>query len=490
MPCAATARDLWVSTDGSSRGDGTRAAPLDTLQNALRRAAPGDRVLVRAGVYPGGGWIDAHGTAEAPITVVSANGRHRAVLDGGAETLRLGEGASYLVFEGLEVRNAGNNVIHIDGDAHHITLRHVFAHDAGANGDVLKVNQAAFITVEHSEFARPGLRPAGSGNPSQECIDFVAVDNLVVRDSYIHDGGGNLLYAKGGSRGVIFERNVIAGQREGAADPMVGLGAVTDRNLIAHGGSYEIYDAVFRNNIVMGGRVGALAVYDGRNVNIVNNLFVDNDRVLVEFRAGNGSAERSDGVRVTNNVFVDTRGRMPEALRRSSHDVENLSLSHNLFWNAGSPLPPTPFMELGSQPGHLLADPRVTVATGDRQTLVRALRFAPGSAAETPGLNVAGEPYEVRSDIFGLDRAGRFDRGPWNLALPVPPPEPEPPPLFPFDDAPDAGPATDAGPVTADEGGCTAQPGRSTCGTTPWSFGALGVFCAALALRLRPRRRR
>ncbi len=491
VPAEGMARDVWVSTDGRAHNDGTRAAPIDTLQNALRRAQPGDRVLVRAGVYPGGGWIDARGTAEAPITVVSANGLHRAVMEGGREGLRIGDRAAYLEFDGLEVRNAESNVVHIDGNAHHITLRNVYAHDAGPNGDVLKVNQATNITVERSEFARPGLRPPGQGNPSQECIDFVAVDGVIVRDSYIHDGGGNLLYAKGGSRGVIFERNVIADQRAGASDPMVGLGAVTDRNLIQHGGAYEVYDAVFRNNIVMGGRVGGLAVYDGRNVNIVNNLFVDNDRVLVEFRAGNGSAARSDGVRVTNNVFVDTRGQMPEVLRRPSHGLENLTLSHNLFWNAGRPLPTTSLLDVAAQPGHLLADPRITLTPGDRQTLVRALRCGAGSAAETPGLDVSGEPYEVRTDIFGHERSGRYDRGPWNLAMPVPPPEPEPAPLFPFDDSPpDAGPADAGAPpgdLADDTGGCAVSPASPASSRTPWP-GAL-LLLGLAATRLGRRRR-
>ena len=39
--------------------------------------------------------------------------------------LRIGEGAAYLVFDGIEVRNAENNVVHIDGNAHHITLLQV-----------------------------------------------------------------------------------------------------------------------------------------------------------------------------------------------------------------------------------------------------------------------------------------------------------------------------------------------------------------------------
>jgi hypothetical protein len=63
--------------------------------------------------------------------VLSVDGPRRAVIAGGSETLRIGDAASYLVFDGLELRNSTNNVIHIDGGSHHIWLRNVYAHHAG-----------------------------------------------------------------------------------------------------------------------------------------------------------------------------------------------------------------------------------------------------------------------------------------------------------------------------------------------------------------------
>src|SRR5439155_22585151 len=118
-------------------------APGSPIAPAINAAHPGDRILLRAGTYPGGGWIGpAYGTAAAPITVLSVDGPRRAVIEGGGEALRIGDGSSYLVFDGLEVRNSGDNAVHIDGGSHHITLRNMFVHDAGFNGDVVKVNQA------------------------------------------------------------------------------------------------------------------------------------------------------------------------------------------------------------------------------------------------------------------------------------------------------------------------------------------------------------
>lgn len=452
LSATAAATDLYVAPGGRSGNNGTSASPLDRITTALSRARPGDRVLVRAGTYPGGGWISATGTAAQPITVLSIDGPRRAIIEGGEESLRIGEGAAYLVFDGLEIRQSGNNTIHIDGGAHHLWLRNVYAHHAGQDGDVVKVNQARSIYLEASEFAFPGAR-SGSENPSQECIDFVDVDDIVVRDSYVHDGGNSLMYAKGGSRGVVFERNVVANQRAGAIDPMIGLGAVTDESLLG-GEDFEAIDVVFRNNIVIGGVSGAIGVYDASNVAIANNLFLNNTGGYVEFRAGSGPAERSERVAVVNNLFVDTRGRMPVTFRRSDHGLNAFTTSHNLFWNNGGAAPSSPLVNLASQPGHLVADPgiRMPATLGDRAAIVAALIPAMGGPASSSGLNAAVAPYLTVDDIRGIARNGRNDRGPWFLGA-VPPPTM----------------ATDAGVVTPRDAG--AAPGDAGTVTPPRDAG-------------------
>ncbi len=452
---SAAAADLYVAPNGRSGNAGTAGSPLDTLQTALQRARPGDRVLVRAGTYRGGGWIEARGTAQAPITVLSVDGPRRAVLEGGTETLRIGDGAAYLVFDGLELRNAGNNVVHIDGGSHHITLRNVYAHDAGSNGDVVKVNQAAHIFIEGGEYARPGARPGSSENPYQECIDFLAVDTLAVRDAWIHDGGSSLIYAKGGSRNVVFERNLINEQRAGASDPMVGLGGVTGVDFLGDG-TFEAYDVIFRNNIVQGGASGGIAIYDARGAYIANNLFLDVNTVLVQFRPGAGSARRSENVRVVDNLFVDTRGRMPAPIGRTgSNQVTQFVWQHNLFWNNGGGVPSSILLNVTSQTGHLLANPGVGTMTGDRITLARMLRPADSSPAANSGVDTSGAPFGVTVDINGLTRTNRRDRGPWNLGAPLPSPG----------GTPDAGVGpTDAGVTPPRDTGVT--PPRDT-GVTP-----------------------
>ncbi len=419
---------LWVFARSVHAAD-IQVQPGQSLRDAVMRARPGDRVLVHAGTYAGGGWIGPiHGTPDAWITVLAVDGPRTAVIQGGAEALRIGDASSYLVFDGFEVRGSSNNAIHIDGLSHHITLRNLYAHDAGLDGDVLKVNQCHDVTVETSEFARPGRRAVNEGNPYQECLDFLDVDNTVWRGNFVHDAGSMLAFVKGGSRHVVIDGNLFADARAGASDPMVGLGGSSDLALL-QGEQYEAFDVVFRNNVLAHGPTGALAVYDCSGCYVADNLFVDNDRVLVEFRAGSGPAAASDDVRLVNNVFADTRGRMPPPLLLSSHALRGLVATYGLFWNAGATVPATSVLALAQQPGYLVADPRVAPSPvgASRAQLLQAVRPSAPSPAAGSGADVAGAPFGAAMDFDGVLRAGRLDRGPFVLSAPVPPPAPVPP---------------------------------------------------------------
>lgn len=419
-------------------------SPGGSIAAAINRASPGDRILVRAGTYAGGAWIERTGTAAAPITIVSADGPRRAIISGGAEPLRVGASA-YLVFDGFEVRGAGNNAVHVD-TSHHITLRNLYAHDAGPDGDALKVNQSHHITIESNELARPGARSAAGVNPYQECIDLLDVDDAVVRNNFIHDGGGQLMVVKGGSRNAVIEGNLISQQRAGSTDPAVGLGGWTDANLLG-GERYEAINVVFRNNVVMGGTYGAIAVYDVQGGYVAHNLLLNNDRVMVDFRAGNGPAGGSSDVRVVNNLMVDTRGRMPTAYLRSSHTATGFAATYNLFWNNGAAIPTGGLLNPTTQAGHLAANPLITApaAAATRDTVVASARPGASSPARGSGTDATIAPFLATLDIAGVARGAGRDRGPFALSSTAPPPAP----TVRFTVNPTAGAATVASTITA-----------------------------------------
>lgn len=411
----ASAADLYVATTGSDANPGTAAKPMRSPIEALKRAAPGDVVRVRAGVYAGGGWIDKKGKDGMPIRVVSEDGPRKAILEGGDETLRLGDGASYLRFEGLEVRNSKNNLIHVDGGAHHIWFIDLYAHDAGPDGDVVKVNQSHHIVIDGMEAARAGKRTIVSP-PYQECIDFVDVDHSLVTRSYLHDNGGSIIYAKGGSKRVVFERNVIAGQRAGGEnDPAVGIGGWTDADLFG-GEVYEALDVVLRNNLIVGNAHGAIAIYDARGATVANNLLLDNDVVGILIKQGNGPSKKSDDVRVVSNIIVDTRGKMPTPfLKQGTHSLTGLYVTDNLYWNTGAAIPATTLVT--SEPGRFVGDPKIATAPFASWSAAVAA-FKPGAPGD--GADTSGAPYGVVDDITGALRSGTRHRGPYRLGAPMP----------------------------------------------------------------------
>jgi len=117
---SAPAATYYVDTEAGndSSGDGSAASPWRTVKHGLSECEPGDSLILRDGVYSGeennisgpyGGWDGMpSGTADAWITV-KGESYLGAVIDGGDQytPIFVWEGAAYLEFENLLLRNAG-----------------------------------------------------------------------------------------------------------------------------------------------------------------------------------------------------------------------------------------------------------------------------------------------------------------------------------------------------------------------------------------------
>lgn len=312
------------------------------LRQAFSQARPGDVIRLMGGTHTLGQqlWIDVKGEADHPIYFVAGSGRGSATIRVPSdEGINIGGGARYLVLDGLRVERTGNNVVHVQDGAENVVLRNLILSDAGEDGDVIKINQARAVTVEGCDLARPGRRPQGGDNLWQELIDVVDGDDVIIRRNWMHDFGNMAGYVKGGSRNARIEENVISNQRQGqVGEPMWGLGAWTDRELLV-GEQFEAVGAVFRRNVLIGGYMGGLGIYDAQSVTIENNLFFNVNDVLIQVRAGNAPAERSEQITIQNNQFMDTRGTMPNVCEVHSHEVRSVSASANVYWNAQQSIP-------------------------------------------------------------------------------------------------------------------------------------------------------
>lgn len=189
--------------DGVAPAPGPRAAdtlvvvdpdgPVRTLAEAVRRAAPGARIVVRPGVY-----------REPTVEVdrrVRIEGEEGAVLDGENERGLLLVTADDVLISGLELRNVGVSFVE---DRAAIEVR-------GGNRCTIEGNR-----VENAFFGIYLARSEGC----------VIRDNVIVGNSRRESRSGNGIHLWY-SRGVTVEGNVVRGHRDGIYFEFVEDGLVT-----------------------------------------------------------------------------------------------------------------------------------------------------------------------------------------------------------------------------------------------------------------------
>lgn len=109
------ATTYYLSPHGEDRDvQGSKNLPWKTLQFAVDRALPGDRIILKEGLYPGETIMTHGGLANAPIRIKSAN-KQKAILDGGKKTLSvlLLDKSPYVHLEGIEIRWAKSYCVYI-----------------------------------------------------------------------------------------------------------------------------------------------------------------------------------------------------------------------------------------------------------------------------------------------------------------------------------------------------------------------------------------
>lgn len=181
------------------------ASSLAELRDAVRRAEPGDRVVLRSGTYEGSVYLEhIHGEEGRPITISGEDPDDPPVIRGRAEGLHL-SASSWVTIENLAIERASANGINIDDAGRTdepsvgITLRRLHVRDIGpvGNRDAIKLSGLARFTVEDCTIERWG--DAGSG------IDMVGCSQGVIRRCVLRHAdtkGSNGIQAKGGSREI------------------------------------------------------------------------------------------------------------------------------------------------------------------------------------------------------------------------------------------------------------------------------------------------
>lgn len=443
----------YLSPTGSdSSGDGSWANPWYELEVAIAKPQiqSGDEVVLLDGVYNYGAdkqSIARYFSPSNPV-VIRADNPLGAVIEGagdppGGNSDIEGVGiwnASGVVLDGLEIRHSGDNALHIGVNASYITIRNCKIHDAGTGGDAIKINGSHHIVIENCEVYDPGHRHGVA--TWQENIDFMGSTDCVVRYCLLYHtarGGDAMLYAKGDSSGVVFESNVLMNQGPDAWFPPVTLGGtfhsqpsqMIDDGSIGDDGpppepdpnEYSCSNIIFRNNLVMRSTRGSVAFTACENGWVVNNVFYDCAGGGVWFLSQTNAMRTSRDCHVHNNVFYDPDGDLGGLYRRGLTAnyqpmvVYSFSASNNLFYNAGSAIPSTGFLDANAEVGGVVADPGFVspgAGGGDLLAIAHNYWLLPGSPAVDAGTDMSGSPYpEVLMDFDGISRTG----GPHDIGM-------------------------------------------------------------------------
>ena len=441
--------------------------PGDDLFGRLSDLAPGDEVVVHAGVYttPGFYAVTWAGTADRPIVVRAADGE-RPVIEGTPSQNVINLDGSYFSLSGFEI-TGGSHGVRL-GNADHATLEGLVLHGLGDVG--ISCNRPAMacraLTLRRNEIYDTGADGTGEGMylgcNDAEC----SFSDSVIAENFVHDLGGSQgdgIEVKTGASGVTVRDNVIV--RSGyPAITMYGFSGdgarnVVERNLVwgtGDNGIQVVGQIVVRNNIVLGAGQNGIQSKASQglyphDVDIVHNTIVASGAACLktnDWAGQTGQLIAANALYCPGGTALDVNGGAPAAV-----------ITGNIGLGAANP---TAGLTAGQSVAADLGDPaHAAVYPPAGSALINA-----GAAGDSVTDDFNGLPRsDGHPDVGAYERSGAANPG-W---LPVegfkagaavadagigsvPDGPDHPPPL----EVPDARVATPdaATPGTPDSGGC------------------------------------
>lgn len=347
-------------------GTGSQSAPWATITKALDSVSSGDLILVGPGTYSGR--IRIRGNFQEMVTVRSqipyqARLRHTETV---ITAYKHTNPVRNIRLEGFDIAHSSSNasalVIHIDGygdfSVTDISLVNNILHDS-YNNDILKINNAtANILVEGNMFYNQ--------TGSDEHIDINSVNNVIVRDNiFFNDFEGS-----GRVNGNNTSSYIVIKDSNGNSDSIVG-----SRDVLVQRNIFLNWQGSTGSNFILIGEDGN-SYFEGRNITVENNLLLGNSAEVMRAPFGvkggrdilfrnntisgdlpsmayamrlnrEGSNPANVNIELYNNIWSDPTGTMGAERPSRSNDfsdtpageTDSFTLSHNLYWNGGSPIP-------------------------------------------------------------------------------------------------------------------------------------------------------
>jgi F-box protein 11 len=276
--------------DALHRGDHS------TLTEALSAAKPGDRILIRPGLYREGVVIDKPveivGDGELGEVVIEASGKTTVLFQANMGriinlTLRQTGGGNYacvhiaqgrLDLEGCDIASRGVACVAIHGGADP-RLRRNRIHDGNDTGVMVYKNGQG--TLEDNDIFANTL--AG--------VEITTGSNPTLRRNRIHDGESAGVFVHENGRGTLEDNDIFG-------NVLAGVG-------IATGGDPKV-----RRNRIRDGKAGGVFVYDNGRGTIEDNDITANKFAGVEIQTGGNPLLRWNRIHdgKAGGVFVDKNG--------------------------------------------------------------------------------------------------------------------------------------------------------------------------------------
>ncbi|MEO9842185.1 MAG: right-handed parallel beta-helix repeat-containing protein [Roseobacter sp.] len=337
-------RLVYVSSQASQAGDGTRDYPFRVLQNAVNNARPGDKIIVAPGNYEPA-VIKISGTADAPIILAAQNeGSNQAVIDGKGKKVRglieIRE-ASHITVSGFRLQNAARDGVFVEGTIEGERDIRILNNDIDTTG-----NSAIFVggivmrfITEVDEYRLfdvliQGNRITNTNTPKgvNEAISLGGgVDGFTIRNNYIYDSRQYGIDAKAGAiNGTITDNTIHGIERHGI---YVDTGSRTVANIDIH------RNAVFgvRNGIVMAREANRDPEHPNLfNINVSDNLVFDVEQFgIMAYRHPDDSGiGRFDDIAIAGNCICDIK-RDAVRLGGIGDFAKNISVADNFIMSSG-----------------------------------------------------------------------------------------------------------------------------------------------------------
>lgn len=180
-------RHLYVGISGHDReGTGSRERPFASLDFALQKALPGDRVRLLPGAYFDAASLVGRGGMEGHPLIIEAVYPGTVVLDGLRETgtlLRFDK-APHLVLRGLHCRWYVDTAVHLaDSPGVRVTgcrfINQPWRGSSGPTCRTLMIQRCPGITVDHCVFARTRYGITIQDSPGARVLHNTGLANLV-----------------------------------------------------------------------------------------------------------------------------------------------------------------------------------------------------------------------------------------------------------------------------------------------------------------------